>query len=358
MSCLKLSLFHDYSRQDVHNIFGSTSRFVPGSGTWGVHGIIRLSDRPGDYVLFVTFGQDSFGYTFKEGITGKGVLTWQSQKRHSLNHPVIREFINHNSEDNNIHLFLRTSKWNPKTKESRLFTYLGKVSYVTHDKEQENPVFLKWRILNWENIDEGTVSRMALNIDAETVINEMRYDSSIEKKAEGVPEDVRGSSHSTFWMESGNNSNQDTIESVGMEAGYEVKRNGSQFSDFISDRKHERMDTPSISDKLEKGIANIKVGKYVRKSMTRIFMEGDIDNLMIDLLLEKDYCKRTFGINFPLLKEVEVSTNINQQRLMKGKARYWTGTVSHGRRHFLICSQWYERDRRNYMRWETALYKR
>ncbi|WP_257147207.1 hypothetical protein [Bacillus wiedmannii] len=80
----KLELLNQYTREDIYNIFDGVTPFTPGAGTWGIHGIVKIPDRPREYVFFVTFGQDKLGQEFKESITEKGVLTWQSQKKQGL----------------------------------------------------------------------------------------------------------------------------------------------------------------------------------------------------------------------------------------------------------------------------------
>jgi hypothetical protein len=65
----QLILYHDYSRQEVQEIFDQEAKFTPGAGTWGLHGIVRLPRRRHDYVFFVTFGQRQADHEFDEGIT-------------------------------------------------------------------------------------------------------------------------------------------------------------------------------------------------------------------------------------------------------------------------------------------------
>jgi hypothetical protein len=37
-----LTLYADYTRQDVHSIFDPDSNFTPQAGTWGMQGIVKL----------------------------------------------------------------------------------------------------------------------------------------------------------------------------------------------------------------------------------------------------------------------------------------------------------------------------
>jgi len=70
-----LVLYQDYTRQEIHDIFAPNVPFTPQSGTWGLHGIIAIPDRPKDFLFFVTFGQQQGTRVFDEGITDTGVLS-------------------------------------------------------------------------------------------------------------------------------------------------------------------------------------------------------------------------------------------------------------------------------------------
>lgn len=116
----QLKIYEDYSREEVHDIFAPDTTFTPQRGTWGIQGIVPIPDRPGDFVFFVTLGQEQAGHVFDEGITEDGVLTWQSQPRQGLSHPQIREFIEHDELKCSIYLFLRT-------RGGAKYTYLGEL---------------------------------------------------------------------------------------------------------------------------------------------------------------------------------------------------------------------------------------
>jgi hypothetical protein len=137
-----LELHADYSRQLVHAIFSPDTVFVPGAGTWGLHGIVDVPHRPGDYVFFVTFGQSQGAHQFDEFVNEHGILSWQSQPQQGFNNRRIKNFIQHNEEVNDIYLFLRTD-------EARDYTYLGTLKYHDHDPTRERPVYFQWQILDW-----------------------------------------------------------------------------------------------------------------------------------------------------------------------------------------------------------------
>ena len=102
----KLVLNNLYSRKDVHGIFSSETKFTPGAGYWGLQGIIKIPEKQGDFVFFVTYGQSWGGHKFNEGITSDGVLSWQSQPKQNFKSKVIQALINHDETVNNIYLFL------------------------------------------------------------------------------------------------------------------------------------------------------------------------------------------------------------------------------------------------------------
>ncbi len=81
---MKLKLWNSYTREQVHSIFSPDTVFTPQAGTWGLQGMVRIPDRVGDWVFFVTFGQQQGEHLFDESITEDGVLSWQSQPRLGL----------------------------------------------------------------------------------------------------------------------------------------------------------------------------------------------------------------------------------------------------------------------------------
>ena len=104
-----LTVGSTYNREEVHSIFSPDTVFTPQAGTWGLHGIVKVPDRDGDYVFFVSLGQQQGDHVFDEGISEGGVLSWQSQPRQGLDNKDIVKLIKHDEATNNLHLFLRNS---------------------------------------------------------------------------------------------------------------------------------------------------------------------------------------------------------------------------------------------------------
>ena len=156
-----LILYSDYSREDVHDIFSPHTRFSPGSGTWGLQGIVEIPDKQGDFVFFVTFGQQQAGHIFDEWITEDGVISWQSQPSQSVNDRSIQQLIHHNEKINSIHLFLRTQR-------SLKYTYLGKLRCLVYDAKRDKPVYIYWQLLNWP-IPSDVLNRINLQLQPANV---------------------------------------------------------------------------------------------------------------------------------------------------------------------------------------------
>ena len=103
------------------------------------------------------------------------------------------------------------------------------------------------------------------------------------------------------------------------------------------------------SDKLQVN-HSIKIGKFVRRTFERLFRENKLSQEMLGSLKEADYSKNIFGIPYPILKRIDPNKPTNKQRLdNRGRARYWSQEFDDGK--YLVCSQWFERHRKNFIQW-------
>jgi len=143
-----------YSRRDVHGIFSPDTIFTPQAGTWGLHGIVSIPKREGDWVFLVTLGQTQGDHAFDESITTDGVLSWQSQPRQGLENETIKSLIAHDERLNNIHLFLRSKKGTD-------YGYFGNLGYLTHDTQRERPVHFQWQLMDWP-MPDGFITQVGV----------------------------------------------------------------------------------------------------------------------------------------------------------------------------------------------------
>ena len=157
-------LYADYNREQVHDMLAPNEPFTRSASKWGIQGILPVPDRPGDFVFFASLGQSTGGHTFDEGISTEGILRWQSQRRQSLDDPMIQTLIAHDDSVNTIHFFLRTS--NLIKGKARPYTYLGPLRYVSHDDQREQPVHFAWELVQWP-IPQKVRALMGLVLDEE-----------------------------------------------------------------------------------------------------------------------------------------------------------------------------------------------
>lgn len=214
----KLVKYNEYSRKDIHDIFSPNTKFTPGSGYWGISGIIKVPNTRHDYIFLVTYGQKQVDHKFKEGIDEYGILTWQSQVSQNLKTPQILEFIKHDYTTDNIYLFLRKDKKSD-------YKYMGLLAYVDHDNQRENPVYFKWQILDWNNQNKE------INSGDENVV----YGTNTEKKNFDIKLSDESYEHYTTTQRKGKNT-IDFYSNKNINFEGEVKKNtelGNKGEDVV-----------------------------------------------------------------------------------------------------------------------------
>lgn len=143
----KLKIGREYYRRELHTIFKCPSNFKPGEGAWGVQRIVSVPNQANDFIFFETFDQDQALGNIVSRISENGILTWHSHPSQSLKNNMVANWIEHDEEVDTIHLFVNKSR-------KEKYTYLGTLSYLTHDNERQNPVWFKFQLNNFE-LDEG-----------------------------------------------------------------------------------------------------------------------------------------------------------------------------------------------------------
>lgn len=156
------NLYEAYTRKGVRDILAPDDPYSPSSGVWGMRGVVPITAHPGDFAVFVSFGQVTGSHTFDEGINDQGVLRWQSSPSHHLRTAQVLSLLRHDEAINTIYFFLRTS--NRRDGAPELYTYLGPLRYHSHDEQRERPVHVAWELVHWP-IPNPIRSRMRLELD-------------------------------------------------------------------------------------------------------------------------------------------------------------------------------------------------
>ena len=69
-------------------------------------------------------------------------------------------------------------------------------------------------------------------------------------------------------------------------------------------------------------------------------------------LQELDYSKTTFGINYPVLKKVDLNNPLEEQRRdINGEAIYYGFIASIYEEDYYICSCFSENNRKEFLKW-------
>lgn len=115
----------------------------------------------------------------------------------------------------------------------------------------------------------------------------------------------------------------------------------------IAGKKRNAIVNSSKSQALE----NIKIGFLVQMKIAECFKAQQITDDELNNLCDLDYSKRTFGMQYPILKKVDPNSRLDDQRKVKDFFRYYSTPFSTGKKSFLLCNCWYEKNRKNFLEW-------
>ncbi|XQY93780.1 hypothetical protein ACNRWW_10415 [Metabacillus sp. HB246100] len=103
--------------------------------------------------------------------------------------------------------------------------------------------------------------------------------------------------------------------------------------------------------------ATIKIGLLVRNTIKTLNSQKKITPQIVLWLSSKKYCKDTFDINYPFLKKVVNEKSIGPQRKINGYDRYWKDILIVDNESYLMCNDWYERNRTKFTRWSNNIHQ-
>jgi len=92
----------------------------------------------------------------------------------------------------------------------------------------------------------------------------------------------------------------------------------------------------------------LKIGVYVRQSISRLIKEGKLSTQEIQRLQHLEYSKRTFNINYPALKVYDREVILEKQRNVGGYPRYYADRYFIDGENYLLCNHWVEDLSRSY----------
>lgn len=97
-----------------------------------------------------------------------------------------------------------------------------------------------------------------------------------------------------------------------------------------------------MTHKLEESNDEIKIGQYAKEYFTSYF-QTDISDDVIKNFTDKQWCHDTFGIRYPILKQINVNIPVSEQVNYNNEyRRYYVKPVLEIKsNHYIICQEWY-----------------
>lgn len=101
----------------------------------------------------------------------------------------------------------------------------------------------------------------------------------------------------------------------------------------------------------------LKIGRVVHLTMTHMMENNLLSDDIIERLQSKLWCKETFDINYPLLKDISDCCDKDSMRKdSKGNYRYYTTPINHKGKTYLLCQEWNDSmHRQKYDSWYKKL---
>jgi hypothetical protein len=98
-----------------------------------------------------------------------------------------------------------------------------------------------------------------------------------------------------------------------------------------------------------------KVGELVRLTLDKIIRKQLLSPEKVRVLQDERHSKNLFDINYPMLKKVTTGSSLLEQRMVNGYSRYWAKPVKIHNEKYLVCNDWYERNKPKFIIWANSL---
>ena len=100
-----------------------------------------------------------------------------------------------------------------------------------------------------------------------------------------------------------------------------------------------------------KGSDELKIGLLVRTTIKKLAKENSIPPDEVEELLNLEYSKSTFNLNYPFLKRITPNVDTQVQRQVNGHYRYWADEITIFDNKYYACNDWYEKNRNKFTMW-------
>ena len=125
---------------------------------------------------------------------------------------------------------------------------------------------------------------------------------------------------------------------------------------WLRDYEKKQIQSQQVSSTETINIDNSKkIGILVRTTIRKMVSNHLLSTEKIKLLQDEKYCKYTFDINYPFLKKIVWNEPLLDQRKINGYDRYWAEEITIHNERYLICNDWYERNKPKFISWIKKL---
>lgn len=99
----------------------------------------------------------------------------------------------------------------------------------------------------------------------------------------------------------------------------------------------------------------MKIGVFVRETFHQLLSKEKITIDILNYLQQDEYSKNMFGINYAFLKKVNTLESLIEQRKVNNYQRYWKEKYNIYGEYYVLCNDWYLRNRNNYINWLISI---
>lgn len=99
------------------------------------------------------------------------------------------------------------------------------------------------------------------------------------------------------------------------------------------------------------GYEEIRIGLLVRSTFPDLVKNEIIGVSDIAELVNQDYCKTTFNLNYPFLKRLDRTKDLAKQRFEGVYPRYYVNPITIFSNDYYLCQEWFEHSKPLYLSW-------
>ncbi len=246
----------------------------------------------------------------------------------------------HNKKENNHN----DEVFNEKKETNKIYNKTIEIEGIKIQEHDDSDDNVENEIVQENNIQQSQVQTGKLDVVIDEDVNDFTFNE----------ENSNGDNYS-------NNYNNNTLKHT--TSYYMNKHNvktqfsvdSNSFNKILEERKKrivKELLQSETSRNLNEKYADIKISELVKNELNRLFEEEKIPIGEIRKLQELDYSVKTFGIQYPVLREVNINKPLEEQRRDNtGTAIYYGFITTIYNRDYYICSAWSEEHRIKFLRY-------